>query len=86
MKIKYRLKPRKPPRYKQLLVFVPEEEKQLGLAWEVLWHLKNGEFRDKAGRNTAISTFLALTEELLEEYCPPYEGGRELDNRRRTKL
>ncbi len=74
------------PRYKQLVCFVPEEDPTLQSCYAILWHIANGEFRDVQARNLAICSYLHLIEELLEEHCPPYEGGQKWDNPRRKKL
>ncbi len=74
------VKNHRPPRYRQMIVRVPQEELQL--VHDVLWHISVTDFPDTTARDMAICTFLALTEELLEEYCPPYKGGEKWDNRR----
>ncbi len=60
---------------------VPDADLQM--AYDVLLHLYQADTDD--GMTVAKATFFSLTEELLEKYSPPFEGGEEWDTRRRER-
>ncbi len=71
------------PQLQLMYVLVPDSELQT--AYDVLSHIRDAGICDFHELKLAVSTFLSLTESLVEQYSPPYEGGHEWDNRRKVK-
>ncbi len=66
------------PHLKLMYVLVPDDELQT--PYEMLWQLKNA---DPPQPRMVKDVFFSLTEALVEQYSPPFKGGREWDNRKR---
>ncbi len=56
----------------------------LQMPYDVLAHIRRLDLGAGDGSRVAISTFLSLTESLVEE-CPPFRGGQQWDNRRKQR-